>query len=74
MVYVPDVDIDRLIQEDAGLGDLTTTALGINGLPGVMRFTARHAMVVRPGTFAVRVARHALDPGITTDVELAPPS
>jgi len=31
-------------------------------------------MVVRPGTYAVRVARHALDPGITTDVELAPPS
>jgi len=30
--------------------------------------------VVRSGTYAVRVARHAVDPGITTDVELAPPS
>jgi molybdenum transport protein len=45
MVYVPDADIDRLIQEDAGFGDLTTTALGIGATPGVMRFTARHAMV-----------------------------
>jgi molybdenum transport protein len=45
MVYVPDVDIDRLISEDAGFGDLTTTALGIGAMPGVMRFTARHAMV-----------------------------
>ncbi len=45
MVYVPDIDIDRLIAEDAGFGDLTTTALGIETKPGVMRFTARHAMV-----------------------------
>lgn len=45
MVYVPDADIDRLITEDAGFGDLTTTALGIGSAPGVMRFTARHAMV-----------------------------
>jgi molybdenum transport protein len=46
MVYVPDADIDRLIAEDAGFGDLTTFALGIANEPGVMRFTARHAMVV----------------------------
>lgn len=46
MVYIPDVDIDRLIGEDAGFGDLTTTALGIGAMSGVMRFTARHAMVV----------------------------
>ena len=58
MVYVPDVDIDRLIQEDAGLGDLTTTALGINGLPGVMRFTARHAMVVCAIEEAARLLAH----------------
>jgi molybdenum transport protein len=45
MVYVPDADIDRLIAEDAGFGDLTTTALGIGSEPGVMRFAARHAMV-----------------------------
>jgi molybdenum transport protein len=46
MVYVPDADIDRLIAEDAGFGDLTTAALGISNVPGVMRFEARHAMVV----------------------------
>jgi molybdenum transport protein len=45
MVYVSDTDIDRLITEDAGFGDLTTTASGISDLPGVMRFAARHAMV-----------------------------
>jgi len=45
MVYVPDADIDRLIAEDAGFGDLTTTALGIEDKTGVMRFAARHAMV-----------------------------
>jgi molybdenum transport protein len=45
MVYVPDTDIDRLITDDAGFGDLTTTASGISDVPGVMRFSARHAMV-----------------------------
>jgi molybdenum transport protein len=45
MVYVPDADIDRLIAEDAGCGDLTTTALGIGSEAGMMRFVARHAMV-----------------------------
>jgi molybdenum transport protein len=45
MVYVPDADIDRLIAEDAGFGDLTTAALGIGSEAGVMRFAARHAMV-----------------------------
>ncbi|MDR3535326.1 MAG: ModD protein [Acetobacteraceae bacterium] len=45
MVYVPDADIDRLIAEDAGFGDLTTAALGIAAASGVMRFAARHAMV-----------------------------
>ncbi|MFL5252775.1 MAG: ModD protein [Rhodopila sp.] len=45
MVHVPDADIDRLIAEDAGFGDLTTTALGIEDKAGVMRFAVRHAMV-----------------------------
>ena len=58
MVYVPDADIDRLIIEDAGLGDLTTTALGIGGLPGVMRFTARHTMVVCAIEEAARLLAH----------------
>ena len=35
------------------------------------RDTVRHAMVVRPGIYEVRVARHAADPGVTTRVDLA---
>jgi beta-glucosidase len=31
----------------------------------------RHAMVVRQGTYDLRIARHACDPGITLEVELA---
>jgi beta-glucosidase len=31
----------------------------------------RHAMVVRSGTYDLRIARHACDPGITVEVELA---
>ncbi len=31
-----------------------------------------HSMVVRPGTYDLRVAHHASDPGIVTTVELAP--
>ena len=44
--------------------DLPTTALA-------ERDTDRHAMVVRPGVYEVRVARHAADPGVATRVELA---
>jgi beta-glucosidase len=29
-----------------------------------------HAMVVRPGGYELRVARHAADPGITLEVEI----
>lgn len=46
MFFVPDADLDRLLTEDAGHGDLTTTALGIAETPGTMHFAARHPMVV----------------------------
>lgn len=46
MVYIPDGDIDRLIMEDAGFGDLTTSALGLSGTPAEMRFASRHDMIV----------------------------
>ncbi|CAH2598767.1 putative pyrophosphorylase ModD [Rhodovastum atsumiense] len=45
LVPVPEADIDRLIAEDVGFGDLTTTALGIGDVPAVIRFTARHPLV-----------------------------
>ncbi len=35
------------------------------------RDTGRHAMVVRPGSYEIRVARDAVDPGVTSRVELA---
>jgi beta-glucosidase len=43
--------------------DLPVTALA-------ERDTGRHAMVVRPGLYEVRVARDAVDPGISARVEL----
>ena len=52
---VPEADIDRLIAEDAGFGDLTTAALGIGGDPAAIRFTARHPLVACATEEAVRV-------------------
>ncbi len=34
------------------------------------RDTARHAMVVRPGAYRIRVARNATDPGFTSEITL----
>jgi molybdenum transport protein len=45
VVPVPEADIDRLIAEDVGFGDLTTTALGIGAAPAVITFSARHPLV-----------------------------
>jgi molybdenum transport protein len=46
LVPIADADLDRLIAEDVGYGDLTTAALGIGGLPAAIRFAARHPLVV----------------------------
>lgn len=45
LVPVPDADLDRLIAEDVGFGDLTTAALGIGAAAATIRFTARHPLV-----------------------------
>lgn len=55
LVLVAEADIDRLIAEDAGFGDLTTTALGIGDAPAVIRFAARHRLVVCATEEAARV-------------------
>lgn len=55
LLPVPEADIDRLIAEDVGFGDLTTMALGIGGIPGVIRFAARHPLVVCATEEAARV-------------------
>lgn len=39
-------ELERLLEDDVPFGDLTTEALGIGTLPGVMRFEARDPMVL----------------------------
>jgi molybdenum transport protein len=39
-------ELERLLYDDAPHGDLTTQSLGIGAEPGLMRFTARRAMVL----------------------------
>jgi hypothetical protein len=45
MIPIGEAEIDRLIAEDVGFGDLTTRALGIAGRPGRISFAARDPMV-----------------------------
>jgi molybdenum transport protein len=58
LVPVSDADIDRLIAEDVGFGDLTTAALGIGDIPAVIRFAARHPLVVCATEEAARIFGH----------------
>ncbi|WP_420132364.1 ModD protein [Rhodopseudomonas sp.] len=46
MQAVTTADLERLLYDDVPYGDLTTEALGIGGLAGVMEFTARDPMVL----------------------------
>lgn len=46
LVAVSDADIDRIIAEDVGYGDLTTSVLGIGAAAAWMSFSARQAMAV----------------------------
>ena len=43
---LPDAEIDFLLNEDVGFGDLTMRALGIAGRPGRMTFTARQDLIL----------------------------
>jgi molybdenum transport protein len=45
MIPIAEAEIDRLIAEDVGFGDLTTRTLGIAGQPGRITFAARDPMV-----------------------------
>ncbi len=56
-VRVPEAYIDRLIAEDVGFGDLTTTALGIGDAAAAIRFTARHPVIACATEAAARVFR-----------------
>ncbi len=63
------IGFDR-VEIDAG--ETIEVALDLPVAALAERDTVRHAMVVRPGTYEVRVARHATDPGVTALVDLAP--
>lgn len=45
-IRLSDTEIERLLDDDARFGDLTTRALGIGGLPGRISFKPRHDLVL----------------------------
>jgi len=55
MIPLADAEIDRLIAEDVGYGDLTTRALDIGARPGRIEFSARDPMVASGTEVAVRI-------------------
>ncbi len=55
MIPISEAEIDHLIAEDVGYGDLTTRALGISGRPGRISFAARDPMVVCATEEAARI-------------------
>jgi molybdenum transport protein len=55
MIPIAEAEIDRLIAEDVGFGDLTTRTLGISGLPGRIGFSARDPMVACASEEAARI-------------------
>jgi molybdenum transport protein len=55
MIPISEADIDRLIAEDVGFGDLTTRTLGIGTLPGRITFVARDPMVACATEEAARI-------------------
>ncbi len=59
MIPIGDDLLDRLLAEDAPLGDLTTAALGIGHHPGRMAFEARVPMVVSGVEEAARLIGRA---------------
>jgi len=46
MIFFTDSDIDRLIEDDVPVGDMTTILLGISGKRGSISLTARNEMIV----------------------------
>jgi molybdenum transport protein len=52
---IPDIEIERFLEEDVPFGDLTTTLLGIDGHEGEISFTTRERTVVCCTEEAVRL-------------------
>lgn len=55
MIPIAETDIDRLIAEDVGYGDLTTRSLGIAAAPGRIIFAARDTMIASATEQAARI-------------------
>jgi molybdenum transport protein len=55
VIPIAEADIDRLIAEDVGFGDLTTRTLGIAGQPGRITFAARDPMIACATEEAARI-------------------
>ena len=55
MIPIAEAEIDRLIAEDVGFGDLTTRALGIGARPGRIPFAARDTRVACATEEAARI-------------------
>lgn len=55
MIPIAAAEIDRLIAEDVGFGDLTTRTLGIAGQPGRITFAARDPMIACATEEAARI-------------------
>jgi len=51
-----------------GTGEAVTAVIEVPISTLAERDTGRHAMVVRPGAYRIRVARDAVDPGITGEI------
>ncbi len=58
-MILPDRLLDELLAQDAPYGDLTTSALGIDGRPGRIRFAARDAMTLCCAEEAARMLERA---------------
>ncbi len=59
MIYFTEQDIDRLIEDDAPLGDLTSFSMGLSGKKGKISLRARHEMVACCTEEAARVYTRA---------------
>jgi molybdenum transport protein len=55
VIPIAEAEIDRLIAEDLGFGDLTTRTLSIVGRPGHISFAAREPMVASATEEAARI-------------------
>lgn len=59
MIYFTEYELDRLIEDDAPVGDMTTQLLELAGKPGSLRIFARHTMTVCCTEEAVRIIKKA---------------